>query len=276
MVSRDDPYAPLAREPKLADRATQQLQSLITRRTFRPGDRLPSERELGSRLGVSRTVVREALRALATKGLVEVRDGAGAYVRAPSTDLVSELLGICVSHMETGDVTSGHILEMRRLLEIEMSGLAADRRGDEDLATLERLLALMVRPGRSREDWARFDYEFHDAVAVASKNPLFPIVLRSISDVLMRGRLMGVRLPDYQTKALHHHRNVYEAIRAGSCGKARLAMADHLREAEGTMGRALAGEAADAGASRVRARDKRAAPSRARTRAAPRRKSPGA
>ena len=53
-------------------------------------------------------------------------------------------------------------------------------------------------------------------VAVASKNPLFPIVLRSISEVLMRARLLGVRLPDYQAKALHHHRNVFEAIRAGS------------------------------------------------------------
>jgi len=152
MVSRDAAYAPLAREPKLADRATQQLQSLITRRTFQPGDRLPSERELGSRLGVSRTVIREALRTLSTKGLVEVRDGAGAYVRAPSTDLVSELLGICVSHMETGDVTSGHILEMRRILEIEMSGLAAERRGPDDLAELERFLA-GVSPNLLHRQW---------------------------------------------------------------------------------------------------------------------------
>jgi len=240
MVSRDDTYAPLAREPKLADRVTQQLQSLITRRTFRPGDRLPSERELGSRLGVSRTVVREALRALATKGLVEVRDGAGAYVRAPSTDLVSELLGICISHMETGDVTSGHILEMRRILEIEMSGLAAKRRGAEDLTELERLLGLMARSGSSREEWAKMDYEFHDRVAFASKNPLFPIVLRSISEVLMRGRLMGVRLPDYQSKALYHHRNIFEALTAGSVRKARAAMEGHLQEAEETMRRALA------------------------------------
>jgi GntR family transcriptional repressor for pyruvate dehydrogenase complex len=246
MGDKDQVYAPLHREPTLADRATLQLQSLILNRAFHPGDRFPSERELGERLGVSRTVVREALRALSTKGLVEVRDGAGAYVQAPSTDLVSELLGICVSHMETGDVNSGHILEMRRILEIEMSGLAAERRGAEDLAEMERLLELMVRPGNSREDWATFDYQFHDTVAVASKNPLFPIVLRSISEVLMRGRLMGVRLPDYQTKALHHHRNVYEAIRAGSSEKARLAMADHLREAEQTMRRALAGEAAEA------------------------------
>lgn len=245
MLSRDDAYAPLAREPKLADRATQQLQSLITRRTFQPGDRLPSERELGVRLGVSRTVIREALRALSTKGLVEVRDGAGAYVRTPSTDLVSELLGICVSHMETGDVTSGHILEMRRILEIEMSGLAAERRGADDLAELERLLALMAQPGSTRERWAIIDYDFHDRVAVAAKNPLFPIVLRSISKVLMRARLLGVRLPDYQAKALHHHRNVYEAIRAGSSEKARGAMAGHLREAEHTMRRVLAAETAE-------------------------------
>jgi GntR family transcriptional repressor for pyruvate dehydrogenase complex len=245
MADHDQVYAPLHREPTLANRATGQLQALITNRTFHPGDRLPSERELGARLGVSRTVIREALRALSTKGLVEVRDGAGAYVRTPSTDLVSELLGICVSHMETGDVTSGNILEMRRILEIEMSGLAAKRRGADDLAELQRLLDRMAEPGSSRERWAKIDYEFHDRVAIASKNPLFPIVLRSISEVLMRGRLMGVRLPDYQAKALHHHRNVYEAIRAGSSEKARAAMADHLREAEQTMRRVLAGEAAE-------------------------------
>jgi GntR family transcriptional repressor for pyruvate dehydrogenase complex len=264
MADPEQLYAPIQREPTLADRATRQLQSLILARTFQPGDRLPSERELGERLGVSRTVVREALRTLSTKGLVEVRDGAGAYVRAPSTDLVSELLGICVSHMETGDVTSGHILEMRRILEIEMSGLAAERRGTGDVEQLERLLDLMARPGSSRDTWAKIDYEFHDRVAVASKNPLFPIVLRSISEVLMRGRLMGVRLPDYQSKALHHHRNVFEAIKAGSSEKARLAMADHLREAEETMRRALAGEGAVLATGRRPARE-RAAASRPRS-----------
>src|SRR5512147_1833055 len=158
MAEQNQVYAPLHREPTLANRATIQLQSLILNRAFQPGDRLPSERELGTRLGVSRTVVREALRALSTKGLVEVRDGAGAYVRVPSTDLVSELLGICVSHMETGDVTSGNILEMRRILEIEMSGLAAERHSAADLVTLQRLLGLMARPGSSRQEWAKIDY----------------------------------------------------------------------------------------------------------------------
>jgi len=244
------PYMPLARAPKLADRAMQQLQDLIVRRAFRPGDRLPSERILGERLGVSRTVVREALRGLSIKGLVEVRDGSGAIVRSPSTALVTELLGICVSHLETGDVTSNHILEMRRLIEIEMAGLAADRRSDKDLQDIERLLSAMARPGSSREQWARIDYDFHDAVAIASHNPLFPIVLRSISEVLMRGRLMGVRLPDYQQKALYHHRNVFAAVKAGSVRRAREAMEGHLREAEQTMREALASESEEAGGPR--------------------------
>ncbi|MEI8188535.1 MAG: FadR/GntR family transcriptional regulator [candidate division NC10 bacterium] len=273
MADQDQVYVPLHREPKLADRATLQLQSLIVGHAFRPGDRLPSERELGQRFGVSRTVVREALRTLSTKGLVEVRDGAGAYVRAPSTELVSELLGICVSHMETGDVTSGHILEMRRILEIEMADLAAQRRDAQDLGELEKLIGLSAGQ-RSRAEWAKIDYEFHDAVAVASKNPLFPIVLRSISEVLMRARLLGVRLPDYQAKSLHHHRNVYEAIRAGSSEKARAAMADHLREAEQTMRRVLAGEVAKPKTQRGQARDGRGAPSRARTGRTARRGSP--
>jgi DNA-binding FadR family transcriptional regulator len=138
---------------------------------------------------------------------------------------------------------------------------------------LERLLDLMARPGSTREDWAKIDYEFHDAVAIASKNPLFPIVLRSISEVLMRARLLGVRLPDYQAKALHHHRNVYEAIRARSPEKARTAMADHLREAEQTMRRVLSGEAEEPQTRSADAQDGREAPSRWRRAREPRRAS---
>ena len=240
-------YQTLKREPKLADRAMLQLQKLIVNRTFRPGDRLPSERELGERLGVSRTVVREALRSLSVKGLVEVRDGAGAFVRAPSADLVSELLGVALSHMETGDVTSRHILEMRRILEIEMAGLAAERWETDDLSELQRLLDLMARPGIAPEEWARADVEFHNAIAIASRNPLFPIVLRSIAEVLMRVRLLAVRLLETPRKALYHHRRIFEALKKGSVRGAKLAMENHLREAEETMRRALAKQAAQGG-----------------------------
>lgn len=244
-VNTDFTYQTLEREPKLADRATAQLQTLIVSRAFQPGDRLPSERELGERLGVSRTVIREALRTLATKGLVEVRGGAGAYVRAPSSELVSELLGICLSHVDTGDVTYRHSLEMRRILEIEMTGLAAERRGQGDLEELRLLLREMARPGQSAEEWARSDVAFHDTIARASKNPLFPIVLRSISDVLMNVRLEAIRLPETPANALFHHKKIYQQLEKGSSAGARAAMEAHLREAEQTLLRALSTQAVD-------------------------------
>jgi GntR family transcriptional regulator, transcriptional repressor for pyruvate dehydrogenase complex len=239
-MSTPYPYRLLGREPKLADRAMQQLQELIINRTFSPGDRLPAERVLGEQLGVSRTVIREALRGLAIKGLVEVRDGAGAFVRSPSTALVTELLGMCVSRLDTGDLTFHHILEMRRILEIEMAGLAAKRHSQEHVLELNRLVALMEQPGSSREQWAEVDYQFHDVVAVASHNPLFPIVLRSISDALMRVRLLAMRLPDFRSKSVYHHRSICTAIRSRSVRRARAAMEAHLREAEHTMSEALA------------------------------------
>ncbi len=232
-------YQPLRREMKLADRAMLQLQGLFAQKAFKPGDRLPSERELGERFGVSRTVIREALRGLSIQGLVEVRGGAGAFVRAPSARLVSDLLGTCLLHMDTGDVTSTHILEMRRLLEIEMAGLAAERRDASDLTELRRVLDCMARPRVPADAWAAADVEFHRAIALASKNPLFPIVLRSIADVMMRARLVAARLPETPRKALFHHRRIYRALEHGSVSGAREAMAAHLLEAEDTLGRAL-------------------------------------
>lgn len=232
-------YRVLEREPKLADRATDQLQRLIVTRTFPPEHRLPSERELGDLLGVSRTVVREALRALTAKGLVEVRGGAGTFVTVPSTSLVSELLSLCLSHTDTGDVNFGHLLEIRRVLEIEMSGLAAERRDESDLAHLRELLESMNRQGTEAEEWARVDVGFHNALALASKNPLFPIVLRSITDILMYVRLLAIRLPETPRNALLHHTRIFEAVEKGDPAEARIAMGNHLRESEETIRRAL-------------------------------------
>ena len=232
-------YEPLERHMKLADRAMLQLQKLIIDRNFAPGDRLPSEVVLGERLHVSRTVIREALRGLSIKGLVEVRNGAGAFVRSPSTNLLSELLGMCVFHLEAGDVTSGHILEVRRTLEIEIAGLAAQRHTPEHLAALEHPLTLMADPGHSAEEYARIDCQFHNALATASRNPLFPIMLGSILEVLVQNRVLAFRLPATRKKALYHHRRVFIAVKTGSVARSRAAMEAHLRETEHTLRLAL-------------------------------------
>ncbi len=247
-------YAPIPREPSLADRVAHHLQTLIVQGALRPGDQLPPERELAQRFGVSRTAVREAVRMLTAKGLLEVRSGAGMVVRAPSVDLVSELLSICVAHLEVGDITYSHILEMRRLVEIEMAALAAERRTEVDLVALERWVEVMAQPDLPPEEWAKADVAFHNALAQASQNPLFLVVLRSLGDVLMRVRLLAVRLPETRQNALYHHRRILEAVRQQAPEAARQAMADHLREAEATQRRALAAQTDQDGPSAERER----------------------
>lgn len=233
-------YRRLVREPTLADRATEQLQELIAKRRLNPGDRLPSERELAEVLCVSRTVVREAVRALSARGLLEVRGGAGTFAREPSGDLISELLSIFMSHTEAGDVSHGHVHEMRRVLEIEMAGLAAERRGDEDLDEMRRLVAEVSRPGISREDYVRADVGFHEALAAASKNPLFRIVLQSIEDLLVHVRLLASRSPEALTDAVTYHSRILMEVEKGSASGARRAMKEHLLESERLARRALA------------------------------------
>lgn len=239
----DPTYRRLEREPTLAHRAGEQLQELIVQRRLKPGDRLPSERELGEVLCVSRTVVREAVRTLSAKGLLEVRGAAGTFVCEPSGDVISELLSIFMSHTEAGDVSHGHVHEMRRVLEIEMAGLAAQRRDDQDLDEMRSLVDQVSKPGISREDYVRVDVGFHKAVAHASKNPLFPIVLGSIENLLVGVRLLASRSPEAQQSAVTYHSRILHEVEKGSVSGARRAMEEHLLKSEQLARRALAMQA---------------------------------
>lgn len=238
-METDSTYHLLEREPTLASRATEQLQALIVTRQFKPGDRLPSERELGESLGVSRTVIREALRTLSAKGLLEVRIGSGTFVRKPSGDVISELLSILMSPTEAGDVSHAQVHEMRRVVEVEMAGLAAARREESDLVRLRLLVKEVSRPDISREDYIRADVGFHNALARASKNPLFPIVLTSIEDLLVHVRLLASHLPEALSDAIVYHGRVLAEIEKGSVSGARRVMEDHLIQSKRLASRAL-------------------------------------
>ena len=110
------------RQPRLPDQVADALQREIAEGRLRPGEKLPPERLLCAQLGVSRTVIREAVRSLAAKGLVDVRSGGGVWVRQPTARPAAELLGIA---MQTagGGVTWADVLEIRRLVEVEAAGL---------------------------------------------------------------------------------------------------------------------------------------------------------
>lgn len=228
---------PPVRAVRLSDQVAAQLQALITERHLRTGEKLPSERELCDLLGVSRTVVREAVRALVVKGLLDVRPGGGATVRAPDPAVVSELMTVML-RSGGSDVAFVHIQEVRRLLEVELAGLAAQRHDDMDLLRIESFLSAMVEHQHDPPRWAAADVGFHRAIATATHNPLYPILLDSISEMLVEVRLTGIRLPETPQKAFAHHSQIFDRIKARDRVGARKAMQDHLQEAEATFRKA--------------------------------------
>lgn len=228
---------PPTRTERLSDQVATQLQSLVLNNAIKPGEKLPSERELCELLGVSRTVVREAVRSLVVKGLLEVRQGGGTIVRAPDPALVSEMMSLML-RTSSGDVAFTHVQEARRLLEVELAALAAERRSDVDLAQMQAQLAIMLEYAADAERWAEADVAFHAAIANATHNPLFPVLLGSIADLLLEVRRTGIRLRDTPTKAYQHHLTIFERIRAGDRLGARKAMQEHLHESEQTFQKA--------------------------------------
>lgn len=228
---------PPVRAIRLSDQVATQLQVLITDGVFKAGEKLPSERELCELLGVSRTVVREAVRSLVVKGLLEVRPGGGMAVRVPDTALVSELMSMML-RTGNGEIAFTHVHEVRYLLEVENAGLAAERRNDEDLLHIETLLHIMVEHGDDAARWAEADVSFHAAIAVATHNPLYPVLLGTIADLLMEIRLTGFSLPGTAERSYRYHMPIFERIQAGDRSGARKAMADHLHESEATFQKA--------------------------------------
>jgi GntR family transcriptional regulator, transcriptional repressor for pyruvate dehydrogenase complex len=240
-VNQDFDIATLEREPKLADRVTQQLQGLVVNGQFSPGDRLPSERELGDRFGVSRTVVREAVRALVAKGLLEVRPGSGTVIRALTTESAVESMSLLL-RQRSRRLDYAQVVEVRRLLEVEIAGLAAERRSDSDIETMEEVLRQAKERLDDPDNFINTDIAFHAALAQATQNELFVVLLDSIADVMVEVRRLGLGVPGTPARALGYHRSILACVRVGDVEGARQAMYRHMDEARDTMRQAVDGQ----------------------------------
>jgi GntR family transcriptional regulator, transcriptional repressor for pyruvate dehydrogenase complex len=228
---------PIGRTDRLSDQVAARLQALMLSNELRVGEKLPPERELCEMLGVSRTVVREAVRSLVVKGLLEVRQGGGTTVRAPDTALVAEMMSMML-RSGGADVAFQHIQEVRRLLEAQIAALAAERRTENDIDMMEQQLKAMQANEARAETWAAADVAFHAAIALATHNPLYPVLLGSIADMLMEIRLTGASLADTPRNSYRYHQAIFERIKARDVAGARAAMEEHLRESEETFRRA--------------------------------------
>jgi DNA-binding FadR family transcriptional regulator len=171
---------PLAttRRAGLVDQVIEQLRTAVTQGEWPIGERIPTETELVEQLGVGRNTVREAVRALAHTGLLEVRQGDGTYVRATS-EVSGAIRRLCGSELR-------EVLQVRRTLEVEGARLAAAERTEEDVAGLWSLLSRREVELRERrwEDFVRTDAEFHCAVVRAGHNRLLTELYRGLTEVV--------------------------------------------------------------------------------------------
>jgi GntR family transcriptional repressor for pyruvate dehydrogenase complex len=234
----------LTREATLAQRVEAELERLIVESRLGEGDRLPSERELALQFGVSRTVVREAVRALAARRLVDVGIGRGTVVRAPTAESAGESMRLLL-RMQAGGADTAKVSEVRRILENEIATLAAARRTDADLRALREILDDASSHLDDPDAFIETDLAFHSRLARATQNELFVILLDSLAQVMTEVRLLGLRIPGTAKRALEYHTRVFEAVRAGDPDLARAAMDAHMDEATETLRQAVENDGAE-------------------------------
>ncbi|QMU71911.1 FadR/GntR family transcriptional regulator [Streptacidiphilus sp. P02-A3a] len=203
------------REP-LADQVIAQLRAQITSGEWPVGSRIPTEVELVEQLGVARNTVREAVRALAHNGLLDIRQGSGTYVLA-----TSELAG--VMHRRFADADHDQVIELRLALEAAAARLAATRRTSADLKLLDTALARREDAWTSGdvEDFIQTDAAFHQAVMAAAHNEVISALYADLGEVL-RTELRQTVGPVLTENRYVSHTGILAAIREGDPEKASL------------------------------------------------------
>jgi GntR family transcriptional repressor for pyruvate dehydrogenase complex len=219
------------RQGTSAEEVVQHLRDMIHNGELRPGDRLPSERDLAKLLGVSRPTLRVAICSLAAVGVLRSRQGAGTFVvqdeDPPSLDsgplrLMASLRGF----------TSAEMFEARRALEMAVAGLAAERTTGEQLASIAEELAGMYASLEEPEQYLVHDMRFHQLIAAASGNRILTALMNMVATILLDVRGKTVRHAKDLRESAEMHQRIYRAIRDRDPERAGIAMRDHLILAE--------------------------------------------
>jgi GntR family transcriptional regulator, transcriptional repressor for pyruvate dehydrogenase complex len=225
---------------RMSEAIVDQIKTLIRTNRLRPGDRLPSERELCERMGVSRVTVREALRVLEAGGLVEIRVGArgGAFVTTPS----SARLGAGLADLITlAPVTAVEVTEARLIFELGIIPMIVERATDEDVEGLRALTREHIAALRRGEYTMARSAEFHVRVAACTHNAAVEMLVHSFhGPLLMSLREASTAAPLMGQRGTFEHRDLVEAIAARDVEKATGIMHRHLSRTARRLARASA------------------------------------
>ncbi|GAA2287637.1 GntR family transcriptional regulator [Streptomyces ruber] len=217
-----DALRPMAKQ-RLYEQVLDRLRQYVTECGLRAGDRLPPERDLARRLGVSRASVKQAIVVLEVQGLVEARHGGGTYLVRDSLD-VEPVEALVERRRRLPDV-----LEAREALETKLAELAAERRTEEDLEAIRSALAHMEREIEEGAYGVEGDRLFHAAVTAAAHSSLLAEFMRSIADQIAESRTESLRQPGRPHRSLAQHRAIADAVADGRPRQAAAAMRRHVR-----------------------------------------------
>jgi len=223
---------------RLYQQIINQIEKQILDGDLKPGDRLPSERELGNQFGVSRTSVREAIRVLAFKGLVEVNHGRGTFVAAKTSAAVRDSLDLLVQ-VETSE-SFKNLIDIREILEPEIAAIAAERATEENINTLRESILVMDQSLDDSKKYIEADLDFHLAIAEANQNPLMLILLDLLIVQLREQRFWAASVDGSLDRSQEHHKRVFMAIEEKNPDAARAAMKGHMNQIRNDIQSALA------------------------------------
>ena len=215
---------PIHRE-SVANIVVDRLLGYVTAGKLAPGDRLPSERQLAEMFAVSRSTIRESLRALNALGVVEINHGGGVFVsRLDATDLLQPL----TFFLTLEAVTVDKLYEARRLIEGEIAALAALHASDKDLDRLEQLLTAQVCTLEDAAEYRRMDTKFHSLLAEIAGNPFLMRAAQSLNMLGLEFRKLASETPAVLAGSIEDHKRIVAAIGNRDAETARSAMARHM------------------------------------------------
>lgn len=226
----------------VTDQAIEKIKQMIVTGQLRPGDKLPKERDLAERLGLSRNSLREAVRALTLIRVLDARQGDGTYVTSLEPHILLDVLSFAIELSHDRSVLQ--LLEVRRVLESAATAMAATRITEEELA-LARSRLDDLRVDAPVEVLVEADLDFHRIIVNASGNPVLATLIERITSETVRARQWrAVTDEDVFTRMQREHQAIYDAIEEGDAELARAATTVHIAEVEAWLRHALVADAA--------------------------------
>jgi len=201
----------------------------IVSREYPEKSLLPTERELCESMGVSRTVIREAIKLLETQGLVRIEHGRGTLVQEPDASTVGDSLRLL---LRRNNHLTEDLMEVRKILEFGVVALAAQKRSEANLTAMQGCIQIMREKPGETEGYVDADVEFHAEIARAAQNPVLLVLLEPLGELLRKSRsetFSGPRMVKLRTR---QHEEIFEAIRDRDVVRAQNGMNQHLGDTQ--------------------------------------------